>query len=108
MKYENEIQELKDCFIKELLPEKIYLFGSFADDTDREDSDFDFYIVANENVNNLADEASRAYRSIRRVKRRPVDIVIGTRNRFEERQDGYSIENEVRKKGVLLYDRELS
>jgi hypothetical protein len=38
------------------------------------------------------------------VKKRPVDIIVGTKSRFESRKDIPSIENEVYKKWVLLYD----
>lgn len=39
-----EINELRDSFVDNLLPVKIYLFGSIAEGKDNEDSDFDFYI----------------------------------------------------------------
>ena len=38
----NEIEELKNQFVKQLSPIKIYLFGSFANGTNTENSDFDF------------------------------------------------------------------
>ena len=38
------------------------------------------------------------------MKQRPVDIVVGTVSRFEGRKEIPSIENEVYRKGVLLYD----
>ena len=38
------------------------------------------------------------------MKQRPVDIVVGTISRFEARKEITSIENEVYRKGVLLYD----
>lgn len=99
----NEIEELNRQFIAELSPIKIYLFGSFANGTDKEDSDFDFYIVVRDNVSDLAGATAQAYRAIRRVKRRPVDIIVGTESRFERRKEMPSVENEVYKKGVLLY-----
>ena len=40
-----EINELKDSFVDDLLPVKIYLFGSVAEGKGNEDSDLDFYIV---------------------------------------------------------------
>ena len=47
---------------------------------------------------------TQAYRSIRKIKNRPVDIVVGTESRFEDRKNIPSLENEVSKKGVLLYE----
>lgn len=99
-----EIEELKDHFVNQLLPVKIYLFGSFANNTYTSDSDFDFYIVVKDGVADLAAETTKAYKAVRRVKQRPVDILVGTESRFEERKEFPSIENEVYQKGVLLYD----
>ena len=99
----NEINELRDQFIAQLSPLRVYLFGSYAEGTNRENSDFDFYIVMRDGTGDLADLTAKAYRSIRRVKRRPVDIVVGTESRFNERKDLPTVEHEVFRKGVLLY-----
>jgi len=55
-------------------------------------------------MKDLKDLTTQAYRSIRRIKNRPVDIVVGTESRFEDRKNIPSLENEVLKKGVLLYE----
>ena len=99
----SEIEELIEQFVKKLTPIKIYLFGSFANGQSHEDSDLDFYIVVNDNVTDIHQVTTDAYKAIRTVKRRPVDIVIGTLSRFEERKTIPSVENEVYQKGVLLY-----
>ena len=101
-----EIEELKDQFVDQLEPIRIYLFGSFANGTYKEDSDFDFYIVVDDRIEDLKEMTTRAYRAIRRIKNRPVDIVVGTESRFESRKNIPSVENEVLKKGVLLYESE--
>jgi len=98
-----EIKELRDRFVDELSPVRIYLFGSFANGSQTEDSDFDFYIVVKDDTQNLADLTAKAYRSIRRLKKRPVDIILGTESRFDERKNSLTVENEVSRKGVLLY-----
>lgn len=100
-----EIEEMKRQFVSQLLPERIYLFGSFADDTYTDISDIDFYIIVREGVTDLAAEAAKAYKSIRAVKKRPVDILVGTQKRFEERKNiPMAVEREVYRKGILLYD----
>lgn len=98
-----EIDELKDRFVEQLSPLKIYLFGSWADGTYDEHSDFDFYIVVDDSHTDLLDLTSRAYRSVRSIKKRPVDILVGTQSRFEERKNRPTVEGEVFRKGVLLY-----
>ena len=100
---ENEINLIKEKLVNKLTPLKIYLFGSFADGTATEDSDFDFYIIVKDDSQNLADLTAEAYKSIRSVRSRAVDIVICTENRFESRKNRMGIENEVMNKGVLLY-----
>ncbi|MCD8216774.1 MAG: nucleotidyltransferase domain-containing protein [Clostridiales bacterium] len=99
-----EIEELKNHFVEQLLPVQIYLFGSYANNTYTDKSDFDFYIVVRDGVTDIAAETSKAYKAVRRVKQRPVDIIVGTRSRFDKRKDIPSIENEVYRKGILLYD----
>ena len=98
-----EIEELKERFVETLSPMQVYLFGSFADGTETEDSDLDFYIVVDDKDENLFDLTVRAYRAICKVKQRPVDILVGTKAGFEARKDTPSVEREVYRKGVLLY-----
>lgn len=100
----NEIEELKNQFVKQLSPVRIYLFGSFAYGTNTENSDFDFYIVVDDKVTDLVGMTANAYKAIRSTKQRPVDIIVGTSSRFNDRKNMMSIENEVFEKGVLLYE----
>lgn len=99
-----EIEEMKKHFVDQLLPMQIYLFGSFANESYTDESDIDFYIIVRDEVSDLAAETTKAYKAIRRIKQRPVDIVVGTKSRFDERKQIPSVENEVYRKGVLLYD----
>ena len=98
-----EIEELKDRFVEQLSPLQVYLFGSFADGTDREDSDFDFYMVVDDDSPSPMDLAAEAYKAIRHVRTRPVDILVGKKSRFEARKNMPTVEREVYRKGVLLY-----
>ena len=100
----NEIEELKNQFVKQLSPIRIYLFGSFANGTNSENSDFDFYIVVDNKVTDLVGMTASAYKAIRAIKQRPIDIIVGTSSRFNERKNMMSVENEVFEKGVLLYE----
>ena len=100
---ETEINLIKEKFIRRLSPKKIYLFGSYAKGTATEDSDFDFYIIVKDGTENLMELTAEAYKAIRDVRSRAVDIIIGTENRFESRKNRMGIENEVARKGVLLY-----
>jgi predicted nucleotidyltransferase len=99
-----EIEELKKYFIEKLLPIRIYLFGSYASDTYTDESDLDFYIMIPDGAFDIAAETAKAYRAIRSVKKHPVDIIVGTQSRFESRKGFPSVENEVYRRGILLYD----
>ena len=100
-----EINELKELFVKNLSPESIFLFGSFAKGCENEDSDFDFYIVMSDETEDIAGTAAKAYKSIRHVKKRPVDILVGTKQAFESRKMIPSVEKEVFSTGVMIYER---
>jgi len=41
----NEILAVKEIILKTVDCEKIYLFGSYANNTQRENSDYDLYVV---------------------------------------------------------------
>ena len=60
----DEIQALKDRFIEQLSPLKVYLFGSYAYGTPGADSDYDFYIVVDDSRPDSYEQTVRAYRAI--------------------------------------------
>ena len=101
-----DIQAITQRFVEQCNPVKVFLFGSFADGSYTEHSDYDFYLVM-EDDSDLRETSSRAYKSIRYVVNRPVDIVLGTKTRFDNMSkslDSLYVEGEVGRKGVLLYD----
>ncbi len=100
----DEIEIIKQRLIEQLDPICIYLFGSFANGTPRAESDLDFYIIVDDGEKDLHAVAASAYKAIRDVKQRPVDILIGTRSSFAERKDQFTVENEVFQKGILIYE----
>ena len=103
---EQEIAQIKERFITSIMPLRIYLFGSFAEGRATEDSDFDFYLVVKNGTADLADLTAKAYKAIRNVRTRAVDIIIGTEDRFAKRRNIVILEHEVFHKGVLLYGTE--
>ena len=99
-----EIEIIKQRLIEQVDPICIYLFGSFANGTAHADSDFDFYIIVDDSEKDLHALATSAYKAIRGVKQRPVDILVGTKSGFAERKDQFTVENEVFHKGILIYE----
>lgn len=101
---EKEINALTARLVEALSPLKVYLFGSFAYGTPGSDSDYDFYVILDDSKTDWHTQTVKAYKAIRHARTRPVDILVGTVSRFEDRKTAPSIENEVFNKGVLLYD----
>lgn len=99
-----EINELTNSFVKDLLPVRIYLFGSFAEGKQNADSDFDFYIIVDNSQGDMPELTAKAYKAIRHKQKRSVDIIVNTEKTFEDRKSKFSsVEREVAEKGVLLY-----
>ena len=99
---EKEVEYLKEAIVNALHPVKIFLFGSFAKGNAKKHSDFDFYIVMNDGVD-LNAMTTLAYKSVRNIKTRPVDIIVGTDEMFNRRVNFNSIEREVEKTGMVIY-----
>ena len=71
------IELLAQYFIEALNPIKVILFGSFANGTYSENSDYDFYLVIDDG-RSVSQTTDDAYKAITYIKKRPVDIVVGT------------------------------
>ena len=63
----NEIEKLKECFVEQLLPIRVYLFGSFANNTYTSESDLDFYIVVRDDITDILAETAKAYNVICKI-----------------------------------------
>ena len=104
----DNIMEIARRIAEAVHPLRIYLFGSFADGTWGDDSDYDFYIVV-EDGRDVMDARMRAGISIWDIQKRPVDILGGSSSVFEkiaEAPDSLFVESEVNKKGIILYSND--
>ena len=101
-----EILKIKDAIVNAVPVEKLYLFGSYAYGTPTEDSDYDFYMVVPADGMRPIDATVEARMSMWGVPKKPMDVLAGTPETFERRSHKvWTIESEVSKKGVLLYER---
>ena len=82
----NPSYKVKKCF-GGIFFERLYRGMSNRYCTYTSASDLDFYIVVRDGITDI-----------------PADILLGAKSRFEERKEIPSVENEVYRKGVLLYD----
>lgn len=101
----SEIGAIKDRIVTSVMPKQIYLFGSFATDTYTEHSDYDFYVIVDDAAGDKIELSQRAYKSLRGIRKRPVDIVIGYETAFSKRKTEDTLERVVLAEGVLLYEQ---
>ena len=110
LKYIDEIENIKSIvhsIANRIKPIKIYLFGSFAEGKNTQDSDYDFYVIMpDEEKRNMLDVASEAYDSVWDNYTRPMDILVNKNMYFNNRKESFNnLEYQVISKGVLMYER---
>ena len=107
LKYIDEIENIKSIvhsIANRIKPIKIYLFGSFAEGKNTQDSDYDFYVIMpDEEKRNMLDVASEAYDSVWDNYTRPMDILVNKNMYFNNRKESFNnLEYQVISKGVLM------
>ena len=85
--------------------EKIYLFGSYAYGTPQKDSDYDFYVVLKDGIENPILVMQKIYEYMNDTNYIPVDVLANYKSSFERRSTQPTIEKTIANKGVLLYER---
>jgi len=85
--------------------EKIFLFGSYAYGTPQKDSDYDFYVVLKDEMENPIIIMQKIYEYMCDTNYIPVDVLANYRSRFEQRSTQPTLERTIANKGVLLYER---
>jgi predicted nucleotidyltransferase len=98
-----EIKRINEKLQEIVKPHEIYLFGSFANNTNKPDSDYDFYLTVSDDAGDIITLTQNAYKSLRGIRKRPVDIVINYESTFESRKNTETLEKKVIEEGVLLY-----
>jgi predicted nucleotidyltransferase len=103
-KEEFRINEISKKIVKEIAPEKIILFGSYANGTPTEDSDIDLIIV-----NKTTMPKNKRGIEIRRLFYRqliPLDIKVYTPQEFNhELSNRFSFLYSAMKNSIVLYER---
>ncbi|MCL2019505.1 MAG: nucleotidyltransferase domain-containing protein [Oscillospiraceae bacterium] len=100
-----EILKIKDSILSAVDVEKLYLFGSYANGTQNENSDYDFYMVIPNNSIRPIDAMGDAHLSLRGFKGKPIDILAGTTEIFNRRSQGVTLERKIAREGIILYER---
>lgn len=99
------IKYLADTIADSLHPQKIYLFGSFAEGRNTDSSDYDFYVIMpDDDHRNTIDLIVSAQKSLRHKKQRAVDVLVNSLGNFNLLKNSpLTVENDVATKGVLIY-----
>ena len=103
-----DIKTIADTIRKAVPAEKIYLFGSRAYGTPNEYSDYDFYIIIPEDSMRPIEAMQKAHRALYVLGTSipDVDVIASTQKSFDTMRERINtIEKEVARKGVLLYER---
>jgi len=99
---QSQINEVVDIIVKNVNPEKVILFGSYAYGEPQEDSDLDILVIKDTD-----DGRYRRTREIRRYLRGtkiPIDVVVYTRAEVEEwRETKSAFITQVIQNGRVLY-----
>ena len=101
----DEIMQIKDKIVNTVPAEKVYLFGSYAYGTPKEDSDYDLYVVLPNGGMRPIEAVQSIYRSMRRTSKKPIDVLAGTVESFERRAKQITLERTIARDGVVIYER---
>jgi predicted nucleotidyltransferase len=100
-----EISAVKDIILKTVACERIYLFGSHAYGTPHENSDYDFYVVLQDNTEQPVIVMENIYWNLRLINRKtPVDILAEHKSTFDDMSLLPTMERKIVREGILLYD----
>ena len=98
-----QLESIKQKILSKIMPEAIYLFGSYAYGTPSPDSDLDLYIVIPDSSVRPLEAAQIINNAIYDDLRKPVDILVGKVSDFNRRKNLPTLERMVAAKGMLLY-----
>ncbi len=87
----------------DIIPERIYLFGSHTWEIPHQDSDLDLLIIINSSDLSPAKRATLIYRCLRNINY-PLDILVRTHQEIAKFANiPMSLEHQILSKGKLIY-----
>ncbi len=98
------IREMAEKIARAFQPERIILFGSYANGTATESSDVDFLVVMESGL--PPPQRSVPIYRLMEDYMVPLDILVRTRAELEKYADlPFSLAGTVRREGIILYER---
>jgi len=105
---QNELEIIKQCVLKIVQAQTMYLFGSYAYGTPNEDSDLDVYIVIPDGDVDPLDITVQIRKELYKKKTMPLDLIIRKQAQFNKRVQIPSLERLISEKGVIFYGQKTS
>ena len=102
-KIQNEINLIKESILKTVPAEAIYLFGSYAYGTPREDSDLDIYVVVPDDTDDLIELQSDIRRLLWEKRVIALDLLMGRSSVFNHRKNAPTLEKVIAQRGTVIY-----
>jgi len=97
------LSRISACIVKDMQPEKIVLFGSYAWGTPRSDSDIDLFVVVPSSDQPSYKRARAVYRCLRDIAV-PFDVIVQTQDELARTVSlPSSFEHKVMEQGKVLY-----
>lgn len=82
---QEQINEIADRIVEKFKPQKIILFGSYANGTPTDESDLDLMIIKDSDL--ASRQQNRTVRKILADLRVPVDVIVKTPDEFQTYKD---------------------
>jgi uncharacterized protein len=100
---QSKIEEATARLVKAYQPEAIYLFGSYAWGEPNEDSDLDFMVILQSDIEESLDLYRKSSRSMWGFEF-PTDVLLKNKLRFEKRAEHPStLEHKIKNEGIIIY-----
>ncbi len=101
-----KIEKIVKIIIEKYSPEKIILFGSYANGNPTEDSDVDFLIVKDTELPRY--KRSREIRKYLRGLKAPIDLIVYNRDEIEEWKNvKNAFITQIVKNGKVMYEKQI-
>jgi len=99
-----QIDNIKDSILKFVPAKCIYLFGSYANGNQTEESDIDIYIVTPDHVNNFSELYTKIMVDLSIKKIFFIDLLLNTESNFNSRKLKNMFEKNIFQNGKIIYE----
>ena len=100
---EADVTRLTEVITTHVEAKKIILFGSYAQNTVRSDSDVDILVLVDDSVSNRREIVQLLYRKVYKLIDIPCDILVERESTFQERSVLPTIERTIVREGKVIY-----